>query len=100
MKKTLVVNVETATNLKIMGNQIRLARKRRGLKASELSERVGISRTTLWGVESGSPTVSIGVYAAILHELDGMDVDFKLVAREDPVGRRLQDMRLEGSNIK
>lgn len=32
-----------------------------------------ISRATLCSVEKGSPSVSIGGYAAVLHALNGMD---------------------------
>lgn len=82
------------SNLKIMGEQIKLARLRRSLSASLVCERAGISRATLWKVEKGDPTVSIGAYCAVLHGLGGMDEDLTLVARDDATGRTFQDLQL------
>lgn len=81
-------------NLRIMGKQIKLARLRRELSASIVCERAGISRATLWLIEKGTPTVSIGAYAAVLHALGGMDKDLSLVAKDDETGRVFQDMKL------
>lgn len=81
--------------LKTMGEQIRLARLRRGLSASLVAERAGISRASLWKVENGSPSVAIGIYAAVLHSLNGMDKDLLLVAKDDAMGRKLQDLGLK-----
>ena len=59
-----------------------------------LAERAGISRSSLWKVESGSPAVAIGIYAAVLHALGGMDKDMLLVAKDDEMGRQMQDLNL------
>lgn len=80
--------------LKTMGEQIRLARLRRNLSVELIAERAGISRTTLWNVEKGSPSVAIGIYAAVLHALNNMDKDLLLVAKDDIAGRRMQDLNL------
>ena len=68
MKKA-VYNIlpETEDILKTMGEQIKLARLRRDLPVELVAERAGISRSSLWKVESGSPAVAIGIYAAVLH---------------------------------
>ena len=71
-----------------------MARLRRNLSTELVAERAGISRATLWAVEKGTPTVAIGIYAAVLHALGGLDKDFEFVAKEDEFGRRLQDMNL------
>ena len=80
--------------LKTMGERIKLARLRRDLTAELVAERAGISRATLWKVESGDPAVAMGIYAAVLHALNDMDRDLLLVAKEDPLGRQLQDLGL------
>ena len=91
-----VYNILPATEniLKTMGEQIKLARLRRDLSAELVAERAGISRTSLWKVESGSPTVAIGIYAAVLHALGGMDTDLLLIAKDDELGRQMQDLNL------
>lgn len=80
--------------LKTMGEQIKLARLRRDLPAKLVAERAGISRASLWNVENGSPSVSIGIYAAVLHALNNMDRDLLLVAKDDRMGREMQDLQL------
>ena len=93
-KRGVTVSPKTAEILEQMGEQIKLARLRRHLSAELVSERAGISRATLWNVEKGSPSVAIGIYAAVLHALGNMDSDFLLVAKDDEFGRTLQDLEL------
>lgn len=95
MKKA-AYNILPATDeiLKTMGEQIKLARLRRNLSAELVAERAGISRTSLWKVESGNPACAIGIYAAVLHALNNMDEDLLLVAKDDKMGRKLQDLDL------
>ena len=52
------------------------------------------SHATLVSIEKGVPTVSIGAYAAVLHALNNMDSDLLLVAKDDELGRKLQDLTL------
>ncbi|MHB1454269.1 MAG: helix-turn-helix domain-containing protein [Saccharofermentanales bacterium] len=75
-------------------DQVKLARLRRRLSAQLVSERAGISRQTLHAIEKGSSTVSIGSYAAVLHALNNMDTDLLLIAKDDELGRKLQDLDL------
>lgn len=93
-KKTIVIMPQTEIILEQMGEQIKLARLRRKLSAELVAERAGISRATLWSIEKGSPSVAIGMYAAVLHALNGMDKDFSLIAKDDEFGRKLQDLEL------
>lgn len=93
-KKAAVIVPETKAFLEQMGEQIRLARLRRQLSSALVAERAGISRVTLSAVERGSPTVSLGSYAAVLHALNGMDKDLLLIAKDDELGRKLQDIGL------
>ena len=94
-KRTVIVMPETQRTLEIMGEQIKMARLRRNLATELVAERAGISRATLWAVEKGTPTVSIGTYAAVLHALCGMDKDFELIAKDDVFGRKLQDLNIQ-----
>ena len=93
-KRSVTVSPKTVQILEQMGEQIKLARLRRRLSTELVAERAGISRATLWNVEKGSPSVAIGIYAAILHALGNMDSDFLLVAKDDELGRTLQDLEL------
>ena len=96
MKKA-VYNIlpETEDILKTMGEQIKLARLRRDLPVELVAERAGISRSSLWKVESGSPAVAIGIYAAVLHALNNLDKDLLLVAKDDEFGRKMQDLNMQ-----
>ena len=93
-KKSTVILPQTQEILNQMGDQIRLARLRRHLSAELVAERAGLSRMTLSNIEKGSPSVAIGSYAAVLHALNGMDKDLLLVAKDDELGRKLQDLEL------
>jgi len=94
MKKTVPVMPKTQKILETMGEQIKLARLRRRIPADLVAERAGISRATLWQIEKGSATVSMGAYAAVLHALNGLDKDLLLIAKDDEFGRKLQDLEL------
>jgi len=93
-KKSVILMPGTMVILETMGEQIKLARLRRKISAKLSAERAGISRATLWAVEKGSPSVSIGIYAAVLHSLNGMDKELLLIAKDDELGRKLQDLGL------
>ena len=93
-KKATILLPQTQEILNQMGEQIRLARLWRHLSAELVAERAGISRMTLSNIEKGSASVAIGSYAAVLHALNGMDKDLLLVAKDDELGRKLQDLEL------
>ena len=93
-KKSVLLMPGTKEIMETMGEQIKMARLRRRISAELSAERAGISRATLWAVEKGSPSVSIGIYAAVLHSLNGMDKDLLLIAKDDELGRKLQDLEL------
>ena len=93
-KKSVILMPETQTILETMGEQIKMARLRRKISAELIAERAGVSRATLWAVEKGASSVSVGIYAAVLHSLNGMDKDLLLIAKDDELGRKLQDLEL------
>lgn len=98
--KSTVILPGTQKILSQMGEQIKLARLRRKLTAELVAERAGISRSTLWNIERGASSVAIGSYAAVLHALGGMDNDLLLIAKDDELGHRLQDIVLISKNRK
>ena len=93
-KKSIVLLPETLNILEQMGLHIKYARLRRKISAEIVAERAGISRATLCAIEKGSPSVAMGCYAAVLHALNYMDKDLLLVAKDDELGRKLQDLDL------
>jgi transcriptional regulator with XRE-family HTH domain len=68
--------------LKIMGENFKLARLRRRLSAEQVCERADISRSTLWQVEKGSPSVAMGIYCKVLFVLN-LDKDLLKLAEDD-----------------
>lgn len=52
---------ETREALRLMGGQIRLARKQRRMSEAELAARIGISRSTLQLIEKGNAKVEVGL---------------------------------------
>ncbi|KQS32892.1 helix-turn-helix domain-containing protein [Dyadobacter sp. Leaf189] len=78
-----------------LGENIKLARKRRKLTTIQVSERAGIDRTTLYHIEKGNPSVSIGAYFNVLRVLN-LHEDFLKLAADDELGRKLQDLKLLG----
>jgi transcriptional regulator with XRE-family HTH domain len=76
-----------------LGENIKLARKRRKLTTVQVSERAGIDRTTLYKIEKGNTSVTIGAYFNVLRVL-GLQDDFLKLAGDDEFGRKLQDLDL------
>ena len=93
-KKSTILMPKTGKILEQMGEQIRLARMRRKISVALVAERAGISRASVWAVEKGSSAVAIGIYAAILHAIGGMDSDLLKVAADDELGQKLHDIEL------
>lgn len=79
--------------LSLLGENIKLACKRRGYSQTLIAKRTGLSRLTIRKIGQGDPTVSIGHYVAVLSVL-GMVGDFSKVASDDVLGRKLQDIKL------
>lgn len=79
--------------LKQMGENIKLARKRRKLTTTQVAERADIVRSTLYLIETGNPSVTIGAYLNVLRVL-GLQDDFLKLAADDEFGRKLQDLDL------
>ena len=81
-----------ADKLKQVGEQIRFARLRRNITLELVAERAQCSRLTAAKIEKGDPTVSMGAYLRVLFALQLAD-DIDMIAKNDPLGRELQDMK-------
>lgn len=92
MKKQVVLP-QYKNGLSQMGENIKLARKRRKLTAIQVAERSGISRSTLSLIEKGESSVAMGAYFNVLRVL-GLQDDFFQLAADDEFGRKLQDIEL------
>ena len=79
--------------LQQMGENLKLARKRRKLTTTQVAERAAINRSTLVEIEKGNPSVSMGAYFNTLRVL-GLQNDILKLAADDEYGRKLQDLAL------
>ena len=79
--------------LEQVGENIKLARKRRKLTTTQVAERANIVRSTLYLIEKGDASVGIGAYFNVLRVL-GLQDDFLKLAADDEFGRKLQDLDL------
>ena len=95
MGKKIVLTPSIKRILQRMGEQIKLARLRRNIPMEVIAERSGLGRTTVWNIEKGSPSVSMGAYAKVLHAIEGMDKDLLLICKDDAKGRLIQDLGLK-----
>lgn len=92
-KKQVLLMPSSEKILAEMGQRIKLARLRRQISVELVAERAGVSRSTVWAVEKGSPSVAMGFYAAVLNSI-GMVKDLELIAKDDVLGKTLQDLEL------
>ena len=79
--------------MQTVGEQIKLARLRRNLSVAQVAERATCSPLTVSRIEKGAPTVAIGIYLRVLDALQ-LDNDILSLAKDDKLGRTLQDMNL------
>lgn len=93
-----------------LGADIAVARKKRRISTVSMAERAFISRSTLYKVEKGDPTVSMGIYATVLAILGlaeglsqvadrindalGLDLD------EDRLPKKIMPVRRGGKRVR
>lgn len=80
--------------MQIVGEQIRMARLRRNLSIAQVAERATCLPFTVSRIEKGAPTLAIGIYLRVLYALQ-LDDDILLLAKEDAMGKALQDLSLK-----
>jgi transcriptional regulator with XRE-family HTH domain len=94
MSKNSIILLPSAVKILIqLGEDIKLARLRRKLSTTQIAERADISRSTLWQIEKGSPSVTMGAYLMVLFVM-GLEKNFLQIANDDLLGRKLQDAEL------
>ena len=79
--------------IRAFGQRLRDARLRRRISTVLFADRIGVSRDTLNRLEKGDATIALGTYMRALRVL-GLDKDLDGVARDDELGRKLQDLNL------
>jgi transcriptional regulator with XRE-family HTH domain len=92
-KKKQIIFPKYNQLLEKMGENIKLARKRRKLTTVKVAERAGIARSTLYLIEKGDSSVTIGAYFNVLRVL-GLQNDILKLGADDDFGRKLQDLEL------
>jgi len=98
-KKPPVIFPQEQKMLSELGERLKLARLRRKLSSLVVSQRAGISRSSLYKVEKGDPGATLGSYVRVLAAL-GLTADISALAADDKVGRKLQDLALAHSKLR
>jgi transcriptional regulator with XRE-family HTH domain len=62
-------SAEVTQRLKLLGQRIRIARKRRGLSIAELADKVGVNRNTLNALELGKAGTALTVFITVVWAL-------------------------------
>lgn len=92
-KASTTLYPSSVRTLQSLGQRLKDARLRRHFSAESVAARAGITRQTLSKIEAGAPSVTIGNYFQVMVVL-GLDKDVNVLARDDVLGRRLQDAEL------
>lgn len=79
--------------LEAFGDNLKLARRRRRLTMEAVAERAAIDRSTLRKIENSDPSVGMGAYINVLRVF-GLQNDVLLLAANDELGRKLEELRL------
>jgi len=103
-KKSMAVDglSQTASKeLRLLGEYIKIARKRRHLSVRAFADRIMVSPPTVISLEKGRPTVSLGVFLQALTALS-LDQNFSdfLAPENDKVGLGQEIRRLKSSGSR
>ena len=87
--------------LKLLGEYIKIARKRRRLSVRAFADRMMVSPPTVVSLEKGRPTVSLGIFLQALTALS-VDQNFSdfLAPENDKVGLGQEIRRLKYSGLR
>ena len=73
-------------HLRQLGEDLTIARKRRGESRRQWAERIGVSEPTLMRMEKGDPSVALGIYASALWLMGRSSELTKVAAPESDLG--------------
>jgi transcriptional regulator with XRE-family HTH domain len=81
--------------LRVLGRDLALARRKRGISTSDMAARLFVCRDTLWRLERGDPTVALGTLAtaAFILKLHERLANLATPASDD-LGLHLDERRL------
>lgn len=71
------ITAKVAARLSLLGQKIRIRRKALRVSATAAAQAAGISRVTLYRIENGMPSVTMGAYLSAADAL-GLEVDLVL----------------------
>jgi transcriptional regulator with XRE-family HTH domain len=95
MSTTPVIPLPAAHALRNLGRDLALARRKRGMATADMAGRLFVSRDTLWRLERGDPTVSLGTLATAAFVLQLHDRLAQLAApASDDLALSLDERRL------
>ncbi len=89
------IPLPAAHALRKLGRDLALARRKRGISTADMAARLFVSRDTLWRLERGDPTVSVGTLATATFVLQLHDRLANLAApASDDLALSLDERRL------
>jgi len=84
-----------AHELRKLGRDLALARRKRGIATADMAARLFVSRDTLWRLERGDPTIALGTLATAAFVLQLHDRLANLAApATDALALSLDEQRL------
>lgn len=95
MQEKIIIMPDTKKRLEQMGDQIKEARERRNIPIELVAARAGINVEMVMEAEKGSPELSMGAYAVVLHAIQGMDKDLLLIAKDERLKKMYKELGKE-----